>query len=112
MTTIIARLAAIAALAAPVAAAPAAAQGVFIAPPPDVMRAPALDGKRRRVARELATHGLVDVDIARLSNVTVAQLDNILHMSLSHGDKTAWLRAVLNRPGLLQRTIEGLGDRL
>ena len=112
MTRTPARLARAAALALAATGLPAAAQGVFVGPPPGVGQPQALDGKRGRVARELAQFGLGGVDVSRLSNGTVALLDNALHESRSHGDKAARLRSILSGGGILQRGIDAIGDRL
>ncbi len=93
-------------LAAPVAG-PAAAQGVFVPPPPGVVGpARELTGKRGRVARELRLFGF-DVDVTRLSDQRIAVLDNALHSGGSNGHRQSRIRSILSGGGLLQRLIDG-----
>lgn len=105
------RIAALAALACPGAVGIAAAQGVFIGPPPSVVDAQPLDGKRRRVARELTYFGVGDADVSRLSNRTIALLDNAIHGGGSRGYRSSRVRSILSGGGILQRTIDTIGDR-
>lgn len=86
-------------------AVPAAAQGVFVPPPPGIgSPASELTGKRGRVARELRLYGF-DVDVSRMSNSRVALIDNALHGSGSESDKRLRVRSLLRR-GFLQRAID------
>ncbi|WP_179378924.1 hypothetical protein [Jannaschia marina] len=86
-------------------AAPAAAQGVFVPPPPGIVGdAPELTGKRGRIARELRHYGF-DTDVRRLSNQQLSLIDVALHEGRSNGDTQARIRSIL-RGGLLQRIID------
>ncbi|CTQ48334.1 hypothetical protein [Jannaschia donghaensis] len=86
-------------------AAPAAAQGVFVPPPPGIVGERAeLTGRRGRIARELRFYGF-DTDVARLSNRKVSLLDVALHEGRSSSGTQARIRSIL-RGGLLQRVIE------
>ena len=93
------------ALGAPLAA-PAAAQGVFVPPPPSVMAERGnLDGRLARISRELRTHGF-DTDVAQLTNRQVTLIDVALHSGRSPGDTQARIRSILTR-GPLQRILDG-----
>lgn len=89
----------------------AAAQGVFVGPPPGIGTSQALTGNRGRVARELSYFGFGGIDVSGLSNGTIALLDNALHSDRSHGDKASRLRSILRGGGILQRAIENAGRR-
>ena len=104
-------LVAVAALSLPASVGIAAAQGVFVGPPPLVMDAPALDGKRARVARELTYLGFGGADVARLSNRTVALLDNAIHADGSQSYRQSRVRSILSGGGILQRAIDRIGGR-
>ena len=91
-------------LAAPLAG-PVSAQGVFVAPPPQVIDRQPLTGKRGRVAGELRNFGFGNADVATLSNQKIAVIDNIIHGSGSQSDKTNRIRSVLNG-GFLQRALD------
>ncbi len=111
MTPTLLRLALIVALPFVAGAAPSAAQGVFIGPPPSVVDPQPLEGKRGRVAHELALRGLGGVDASRLSDRTIALLDNAIHGGGSESYRNGRVRSILSGGGIVQRTIEGIGRR-
>lgn len=90
-------------------AAPVAAQGVFVPPPASVVDPQPLTGKRARVAHELRLLGFGAADVADLSNVRLALVDNALHGGGSHSDKASRVRSILSGGGVLQRTIDRFG---
>lgn len=90
-------------------AVPAAAQGVFIPPPGSVVDAQPLTGKRAQVAHELRLLGFGAVDVAGLSNVRLALVDNALHGGGSQSQKASRVRSILSGGGFLQRAIDRIG---
>lgn len=86
-------------------ALPAAAQGVFVPPPPGIVgEAPELTGRRGRIALELRHHGFYP-NMARLSNRQVSLLDVALHQGRSGGDTRSRISSILNG-GFLQRALD------
>lgn len=87
-------------------AAPVAAQGVFIPPPPGVVgKAAELTGKRKRVAHEMRTYGF-NTDVARLSNRQIVLIDQAMHSGRSGGDTQSRIRSILSGGGVLQNLID------
>lgn len=87
-------------------ALPAAAQGVFVGPPPGIgTQAAPLTGKRGRIDRELRKLG-VPANVSRLSNQQIALIDTALHQSRSNGDTQSRVRSILRGGGALQRVID------
>lgn len=87
---------------------PAAAQGVFISPPGDIVNPEPLTGKRLSVARELRVYGFGNTNVSTLSNRQIVLLDNVMHSGRSNGDKGSHIRSILRGGGILQRAVDGI----
>ncbi|KIT15357.1 hypothetical protein [Jannaschia aquimarina] len=70
-----------------------------------------LSGPRANVARALPFYGFGDVDVERLSNNQVMQIYSLIHSERSQGDIRQLIRSTIE-PGLLQRGVDRLRDRL
>lgn len=95
-----------AALAALTLTTPALAQGVSVSP--QITGAPSapLTGQRADLSRKLAFYGYRDVDVRRLSNTQVAQINHLVHSGRSNNAVRSLIGSTLRR-GLLSRRFGG-----
>lgn len=100
-----------AALTAAALALPAAAQAVFVSPPPLDSTSGGLTGQRAEIARELPLLGYRDVDVRRLSRAQVAHIAYLLHSDKSPGDIRGHVGVALRGGGFLQGAVDALGRR-
>ncbi len=90
--TFILAIAAAAVLSAPLAAS---AQGVFLAPPSDVIGGQQLSGQDRQLRSELRRYGFGNVDVTRLSNRQRVIINQFVHSGRSEGDIRGLIRTTL-----------------
>lgn len=89
----------------------ASAQGVFIGPPPSIVDPQPLTGRRGFLAQELRAFGFGDADVSRMSNQTVALLDNAIHGGGSQSTRRGRVASILNGGGILQRFVDNATGR-